>query len=320
MEFWKNNSNKLKATTAVLLASAALTGCGYRAEAKSSQPIAPQAMEAPQPAAIVPGPVKPSIAAQLERDWATILAGHQGSVDIAIRDRVTGQTAEYSTDGDRKTFNTASTIKLPILMELLLQNQAKNLPFTTCPEHPEVPMPVQLTCEQLDYAIPMIEESSDDDASALWVEEGDPTALQDFYTQIGATSTTPDPNSQWGWSTTSAGDQLKVLNLLSDPASPLTSESKATISFMMDHVVPEQHWGTSAGVPAAAIARLKNGWMESSLQTKGPATINSIANVKGNGVDYDIAVLTDGNPSDQAGIDTIEQLSRTTVADLQSAA
>jgi beta-lactamase class A len=65
--------------------------------------------------------------------------------------------------------------------------------------------------------------------------------------------------------------------------------------------------GVSGGVPAQVTAALKNGW----LPLKGTDSdwqINSIGLVSGGGRTYLMAVLTTGNPTQQYGIDTIDQL------------
>jgi len=316
VELLRNKTDRLKSIVAIGLACAALTGCEYRAEAKSQPTAAPVAVEIPAAAPL------PNIADKLTADLTTALNGNR-NIQIAVHDRTTNQTylypqpTNFDPHPELKTYDTASTIKLSILEELLLQNQAKNLPLTTCPE---IPMPVQMTCGELENAIPMIENSDNDAASALWTLDGGAGGVQNLYSpgQLDTSSTTARTDGQWGWSQTTAADQLKVVNLLSDPASPLSPTSKATVNFLLDHVESDQHWGASGGVPAGVTVRVKNGWMPYTQQTSGPWTINSIGNVNGNGVNYDIAEYSDSNDSMQSGISVLETAAKVVFDDLSS--
>lgn len=322
-------------TAAVLsLATVAVTGGGYYAiDTRPSQhvtPTRPATQEVVVPVAAVQ---PPDIATELQTDITATLADYkaknpdyQGEIQLAVRDRTTGTIYQYTSvpptesqpDPLTKTYNTASTVKLSILEELLLQKQVENAPFNDCPE---IPMPTQLTCDELSHAIPMIEESSDDDASALWVQEGAPSAINDLNNQIGATRSTGEPNSQWGWSQTTALDQLNVVGLLQDQDSPLSPSSKTLATFLLDHVVPEQRWGISGGVPADATVMVKNGWMDYTQKQEGPWTINSIGTVSSRtGANYDIAEFSDGNASMSEGIEVVETVSKVVYDNLTPAA
>ena len=63
-----------------------------------------------------------------------------------------------------------------------------------------------------------------------------------------------------------------------------------------------------ADVPPQVTVALKNGWLP--LNDAGTDwQVNSVGWVSGLGRDYLIAVLSTGNPTEQYGIDTIDQLS-----------
>lgn len=304
MELYRNNANKLKSVIAIGLTATAITSCEQRAEA--AYPQATTQHPAPEAAIIAP---TPDLSDELQTAWSTALKDYPGHIQIAVRDRNSGKVYNFTNAPDVMTYNTASTIKLSILEELLLQNQANNLPLVQCSDHPEIPVPAQMTCEQLDHAISMIENSSDDDASALWVQEGAPATLNDFYSRIGARSTIAEPNSQWGWSQTTATDQLNVLGLLDDTTSPLSASSKSIISFLLDNVEQDQRWGGNGGVAQGVAVRQKEGWMEFSQKTEGNWTINSIANVNnGKGINYDITEYSDDNTSFDSGKATLNNI------------
>ncbi len=81
----------------------------------------------------------------------------------------------------------------------------------------------------------------------------------------------------------------------------------------MEHVESGQDWGVSGGVAQGTTVALKNGW----LPLAGAGwQVNSIGWISGHGRDYVVAVLSDRNPSDAYGIDTIEAISRRIFAEL----
>jgi hypothetical protein len=72
-------------------------------------------------------------------------------------------------------------------------------------------------------------------------------------------------------------------------------------------VTASQRWGVSGGVPAQVTVALKNGWLPlDSADTDWQ--INSVGWISGQGRNYLMAVLSTGDPSEQYGIDTIDQL------------
>ena len=83
----------------------------------------------------------------------------------------------------------------------------------------------------------------------------------------------------------------------------------------MSQVTPGQRWGTPAGTPGGVTAHMKNGWLPDGTGWH----INSIGAFTGKHKNYLIAVLTDGNPSERYGIDTIESVARLVHRDLNAA-
>ncbi len=75
----------------------------------------------------------------------------------------------------------------------------------------------------------------------------------------------------------------------------------------MGNVTPSQRWGVCGGVPPQVTMALKNGWLP--LDSAGTDwQINSVGWISGQGRDYLMAVLATGNPTEQYGIDTINEL------------
>ena len=95
-----------------------------------------------------------------------------------------------------------------------------------------------------------------------------------------------------------------MMRALVDPSAQLTPSSQAYVLNLMEHITPSQDWGATGGVPAGVSVALKNGFA-----IINGWQINTEGWVDGDGRDYLIAVLTDGNPSEQYGIDTVDAVS-----------
>ena len=297
----------------VILFGAGLIYLSHRAEARTPKTNkATTHQTAATTAPSTPAPSAPAVAAvitKLENDWASTMSGRSDVVDIAVYDSKNGQTAHYTNTSAGTVFYTASTVKLSILEDLLIQDQANN---------------TGLTSGQMSYAAPMIEDSDDNSATVLWQEDGGTSALDSFFSKVGALSTQAGDQDYWGLTTTTAEDQLKVVNQFAYPSSLLTSSSQDQIVDLLNQVTPSQHWGVSGGVPSNVSVDLKNGWLPDSETFQDPYMntddwiINSIGHIYGDGQDYTIAVYTDGNSSEEYGIDTIQALSTVTWNDLSA--
>ncbi len=75
----------------------------------------------------------------------------------------------------------------------------------------------------------------------------------------------------------------------------------------MENVIPYDRWGICAGPPAGVTVALKNGWVPIVVDDW---QINSIGYVNGQGRAYIVAVLTNGNLTEDYGISTIGGISR----------
>jgi len=312
------SAERLKRFMAIILAGTALSACSMHGAEAIENPMPKAAAQTPEQ--VLPPP-PPKVGDKLRGDLtaAMLARGYTGEMEVAVRNHNTGEVIDWTNlppdAATGKTYDTASTIKFSILLKRLLVNQAHGVTLGgSCPEYPQYPPSTPLTCGELEHAVPMIGQSSNYDASALWTELGGVPALQDFFDHDAKTQrTVADVSGQWGFTRTTGDDQLAILNLLSDPASPLTPESKQTVNILLDGVVPYQHWGASGQVPAGGPSaipadvsvRLKNGWMPYSDERGGTWTINSIAHIEGEGADYDLAMCSDMNLSDSYGEDTL---------------
>lgn len=107
--------------------------------------------------------------------------------------------------------------------------------------------------------------------------------------------------------TTTPGDQITLLRQLVAPSSLLTAGQRSYMLRLMERVTPSQRWGVSGGVPSGVTVALKNGWLPLN-SADDDWQVNSVGWIFGRGRDYLIAVLTDGNTTEQEGIKTIGQV------------
>ncbi|OIJ90044.1 hypothetical protein BIV25_32590 [Streptomyces sp. MUSC 14] len=206
--------------------------------------------------------------------------------------------------GEDTAYDTASIVKVDILAAVLLQAQDAGR---------------ELTAQERAHAEPMIKQSDNAAADALWRQIGQADGLAAANKRLGLTSTTSDPGGRWGLTRTTAGDQIRLLRAVFDGdadgtaaktgASALSTGSRAYISTLMSQVVPEQSWGVSA---AGSRQALKNGWLQ--RVTSGLWDVNSIGQVTVNGHRYLVVVLSNGSASMAEGVSLVERTARAAIA------
>ena len=229
---------------------------------------------------------------------ARYLSDRAGTVLAAVYDVGTGQTWRLGLGQPQAE---ASVVKLDVLETLLAERDQDQ--------------ETGLSASDQSLAEEMIEDSDNAAATSLWYEVGGAARIRSFNTEAGLTHTAPSPCvvcagfswPGWGLTTTTPDDQIALLRQLVTPSTLLTSAERDYALSLMENVTPSQRWGVSGGVPAQVTVALKNGWLP--LQgTDSDYQINSVGWVSGGGRNYLMAVLTTGNPTEQYGIDTIDQL------------
>ena len=267
----------------------------------SSAPVAQVSRGATRSAAVAP--------AQGHRDplgtaAASYLSGRTGTVLAAVYDVRTGQTWRL---GQGRPQAEASVVKLDVLETLLSERGGDG----------------GLSASDDSLARQMIEDSDNTAATSLWYEVGGPARIRVFNADAGLTRTTPSPCvvcagfswPGWGLSTTTPADQIALLRKLITPSSLLTGAERDYALSLLENVTPSQRWGVSGGVPAQVTVALKNGWLPLA-GVDSDWQINSVGWISGGGRNYLMAVLITGNPTEQYGIDTIDQLSAMVWQDL----
>ena len=269
--------------------AAAATEAGSSSGPPTAAAAATVSSPAPRPAASHHDPLGSAAASYVSTRDGVVLA--------AVYDLRTGQTWQF---GQGQPQDEASVVKLDVLETLLAERGRSG---------------TELSAGDRTLAEQMIEDSDNDAATSLWDEVGGAGGIRSFNTSVGLADTVPSacvncpgfPWPGWGLTTTIPGDQLTLLRTLVEPNSLLTNPERSYALSLMENVTPDQRWGVSGGVPAQATVALKNGWLPLNSANNN-WQINSVGWISGSGRDYLIAVLTTGNPTEQYGIDTIDQL------------
>jgi beta-lactamase class A len=237
-----------------------------------------------------------ALAAKLSTDIQGALRGRAGNHAVTVYDRVTGVDCLYNSG---RHFDSASVVKAIILAALLRWHQETGTPLSSEDKH---------------EATLMITQSDNDAATYLWDEVG-MARLQHFLNLAKMSDTELGQDGYWGLTQLTAHDEMLLLRLLTAPNSVLSSSARSYELGLMAQVIPSQRWGTPAGAPAYVTVHVKNGWLPDDTGWH----INSIGAFTGNGRNYMMVVLTDDNPTEDYGIDTIQAVAKLVHRDINAA-
>ncbi|MER6996936.1 serine hydrolase [Streptomyces sp. NPDC000410] len=253
----------------------------------------------------------PELANALTRDMAKALEKRTSEASVALYDRATRTSCTYGAD---KQYDSASTVKPIVLGALLLARESA------------------LSEGERDLARKMIVSSDNKATYTLWDRLGR-KKIQAFLDKAGMENTTINKAGLMGLTQVTAGDQAKLLELLTGKDdSVLNDEERAYILGLMREVRKDQRWGTPAGAPSDAAVQVKNGWLQRSERKlknpwdRGDWKVNSMSAFTGRAHDYGLVVLTENNrvPEDESpdvgmnyGMDTIEALAKAVHHDLE---
>jgi hypothetical protein len=239
----------------------------------------------------------PPAMSEFDRSLADALDGlgvgpGEGAVSVAVLDTGTGDSGVYG----HGAYDTASIVKVDILAALLLKAQEARRPLTEL---------------ERGRAAAMITRSDNVAATALWKRIGGTQGLDAVNRRLGLTETHGDPGGHWGLTRTTAADQLVLLRAVFGDDSPLTDESRAYIRRLMGRVEKDQAWGVSAAAEEAGTSPLKDGWMQRTSTWLWD--INTIGQVRAAGHTLLVAVLSNGNATQAAGVSLVETAAQAAV-------
>ena len=262
----------------------------------SHQSSGPTHPAAPTPTTASTSSPSAAVSSPLTSAATSYLSTRTGDITAAVYDVSTGQTWTLK-PGDAQA--AASIVMVDIMSNLLAQATSSGQQLSTADQN---------------LMTTMIEQSDNDSATSLWNAAGGPSGISTFNGTIGMKQTKPSTcltcpgfsSPGWGLTTTTAVDQVDLLEHLIMPDAQIGSTEQAYALNLMENIDPSERWGVSGGVPAGVTVALKNGSVPLS---DSMWQINSVGWVDGDGRDYILAVLTDGNPSEAYGIDTINALS-----------
>jgi len=161
---------------------------------------------------------------------------------------------------------------------------------------------------ELSLLWPMITESDNDAATALWTQLGGGPGLSAYLRAAGLGGITPYNGEFWGTSTASANALAGVLSrlLLGDL---VRDDHRRLALTLLEQVVPQQRWGVSAASGNGDAVALKNGWYEAD----GGWRVNSIGVVLPGDparAPFVVAILSNLQPSFAYGVETVEGIAR----------
>ena len=237
---------------------------------------------------------KAGLAAKLQKDITSALAGRSSTVAVGLYDRSTNTTCSLR---GTSAYDSASVVKVTVLATLLWDAKKQNR---------------YLTSRENSLATAMITKSDNNATSTLWKQLG-LTKIKGFLTAAGMTQTKPGANGYWGLTQITVQDEQKLLKLLTAKNSVLSDNSRAYELKLMANVISSQRWGTPAGAPSGVAVHVKNGWLQRS--THG-WRVHSVGTFNGRGHDYMITVLTWDNSTMNYGVTTIQNVARAIHKDL----
>ncbi|MFJ4795794.1 serine hydrolase [Kitasatospora purpeofusca] len=268
------------------------TPSGPPPTAARASPSAPALLSEPAPSTTTT--TTPEQAVRLALDG---LGAHRGRYALAVEDLTSGRSAAYgSPTSSTETFTSASIVKVDILAALLLRAQDRG---------------DQLSSAQRQLASDMIRASDNDAAQKLWGEIGGRQGLDAANARLGLSSAHAGQKVPWGLTRTTARDQISLLKAVFTQESPLNATSRSYLRTLMGTVSEGQNWGVGAAGAPGTTPVLKNGWLPDG--TTHLWSVNSVGIVEREGHSLLVVVLTDGQPTQEAGITLVEHVAAAAV-------
>jgi hypothetical protein len=228
---------------------------------------------------------------RLAKALAPVLQHRAGNLAVGVIQAANEAVAVY---GGNRVFHAVGIIRADILAALLLQHQRSRTP---------------LSGYEQGLAARMMEDGDGQAAATLWKTAA---GLGPSSRLLLGQTTTPGRAASWELATTTVDDQLRLLTDLASRQSPLSASSRAYELGLMRHVATGQAWGvTAAATPGTSFAVDSN-----SLRDRNAVTwvVNSIGVISYDGHAILIAILSDGQPTEAAGVARVSAAARAAVS------
>lgn len=269
------------AAAAVLLLPLTAVGCTEAADPNPA-PAPGATQEAPDSQ-----PFPPEQADLLSSALDDYAAGTDTEFSAAVYESSTGQAWHYNPDN---SYLEASLVKVPILLTLLRQATDEQR---------------ELTPEEEELAVMMIEYSNNDSTTALYEAVGGAEELGRTYDLLGVTRT--EATDIWGANDTGVEDQLRIARAVLDGVDWINGSLHGFAVELMENVDAGQSWGIGAGLPAfSAEIALKNGWLQDDDNVWNVGSMGFVR--AGDNNDYAVVVLTSGTSTMEDGVAVVEEV------------
>jgi hypothetical protein len=248
----------------------------------STLPVVPAAIKGP----FRPTPVQLS---SLSAGAASFLDGRQPTWGLAAASPSSGTL--YAQNGDAQ-FELASAVKVLVAIAVLDNAQRENR---------------YVDRFELSLLWPMITLSDNDSTTELWEQIQGGPGLTRYLASVGEAGVKPYNGAFWG-TTTATPNSMAAILARAAFGDLLNSDHRALLLNLLRQVTPSQRWGVTAGLEgddtSTALVGVKDGWYPAEAGWR----VNSVGFVvRSDGQRfYTIAVLTNGQPSWNYGIATIE--------------
>ncbi|MFJ3236018.1 serine hydrolase [Streptomyces sp. NPDC086787] len=272
--------------TALLLAVAALLPAAPAQAAGASQ----------ESGHYCTAPGHPGLAARLDRDIAHAVSGRKSTLSFTVWDEGTGLTCGFRPNAQ---YDSASIVKVTLMTATLLRAQEEGRPLSAW--------------EELNLRL-MITISDNQSATNLYNSLGVPF-IQFTLNRCGMHDTVLNTTGDWGLTQVTAHDEMKQLDVYTVNGTVLSPANQAYGLRLMSEVVPGQRWGTPFGAPRDITVQVKNGWLQ---RVTFAWRVHSLGIFTGHGRLYQMAVLTQEDPSMSYGIGTIQRIAWHVHHDLDS--
>ena len=256
---------------AIALSTFLATGTSESGAPQQASTQATQETDRRPPPSPAPAP------AQLERA-ASYARARQGNASFAVVDTA-GQVRGVE---GRRSFTSASVVKAMILVAYLDLVQSRG---------------TSLTDTERSQLSEMIRRSDNTSATQLASTVGS-SGLRKVARRAGMRNTTPQV-APWGGTQTNAEDQARLFARIDELA---PSRYRSYARRLLTTIIPEHRWGIPRTAPRDATVLFKGGWL---LDEDGAWRVHQIAKVERGPKQLAVAVMTDGNPSQSYGEDTV---------------